>query len=443
MSGFSEAASAISPLPPPTETTSHLVPSDILGNDNTTIVPYRVLQTDPTQYNKPICVALNPKSNNMLLAGYFNRTINIWQVNQQKIGYSFLCDPTKYYKYNAFGYIRKPSRAQYIAWHPSGDYFVAAFDDRSVKIYMPKYNTPQYELLHEDFGPLTSLRFNTDGNKLLVLGSYGKMRIYDTTDYSIIIEHDLIELLFPPPNHKRLANLGCAVFVPDETSVLFGNGTQLYKFNYTTGELMAIVEHIHDLSVMMVECKRGNTISGSKSDLIINGVKIQDIGAIAASFNNDATLVAVIDDKSNNVKIIDIKTREVIHQFGKSENGWSISWVGHRIAYCNGLVIETWVIQDTIPIFETLLNEVDIKLGSQVFPTVLASEVGKYAGIPPRQTDKVDMYLTSNRANPAPKRSSNEITPEPKRSKRGGKIQRKKTKKLISKKKNTLKTKRK
>lgn len=362
------------------------------ANDTETIQSAQVLRTDPTQYNSPICVAFHPTNSNIIAVSYFNRTIKLWDIPQQKIIANFLCEHQR----------GQPSRARLIAWHPSGDYFVAGFDNRMVYIYQPRSQAPVHELFHDGFGPLTSLEFSADGSQLLVAGAYAHMRIYDTRNYRTLLEPNLLELLFPPPTPQRLCNLGCATFSHDGSAILFANGKDLYKLNSLSKTLTHIVEHTSP--VLCVKCKEDKTISGSKTDSILReggGIeKRVDIGAVAISFNNEGTLLAVIDEKDDTVKIINSNTGDIYHSFSGSSE-WSISWVGPRIAYCDQRLVQTLVVNNTKVLLDTILEEIDSKLIGKQLPSDLGLEVLKFVGTPPRQSDKIGRDLTSKEANPS------------------------------------------
>lgn len=372
------------------------------ANDTVTIQSAHVLRTDPTHYNSPICVAFHPTDSNIIAVSYFNRTIKLWDVTQQKIIANFSCTPSESNKYNIYEDVRESSRARFIAWHPSGNYFVAGFDDRSVKIYQPHSQAPVHELLHDGFGPLTSLEFSADGSQLLVVGAYANMLIYNTHDYTILAEPNLLELLFPQQTPQRLVNLGCATFSHDCSVILFANGKALYELNTRSNKLTHIVNHTS--SVLCVKCKEDKTISGSKTELIVHkvgGIKESvGIGAVAISFNDEETLVAVIDKKDNTVKIIDSNTGRVYHKFGDSSE-WSISWVGPRIAYCDRRLVQTLVVSNTEVLLDTILEVIDSKLSGKQLPSDLGLEVLKFVGTPRRQADEIGKVLTSKEANPS------------------------------------------
>jgi hypothetical protein len=367
--------------------------------DEETIQPAYVLSTDQRQFNTPLCVALHPIDPNTIAVSYFDRTIKLWNVPEKKTKANFSCTPTELNKYNYYGGVRESSRARLIAWHPNGGYLVAGCDDRSVKICHIGSQEPVHELLHDGFGPLTSVEFSMDGSKLLVAGAKANMRIYNTENYSTLAQPNLLKVLAK----QLLVNLGCAAFVPDGSAILFANGNNLYKLNTSLNGKTDIVEHTSP--VLCVKCKENKIISGSKTDLILReggGIaKRDDIGAVAISFNNEGTLVAVIDEKDDTVKILNSTTGDVYHSFSGSI-GWNISWVGPRIAYCKREHVQTLVVNNTKELLDTVLEEIDLKLSGKQLPSDLGFEVLKYLGTPSRQIRGIGKYLTSESANPSP-----------------------------------------
>ena len=88
------------------------------------------------------------------------------------------------------------SRARFIAWHPNGNEFAAAFDNGAVQIF--KLPTPDVAVHTisdfvynsnsslQSYGYLTGLEYSLDGGSLLVTSMKDRLFIYETINYSII-----------------------------------------------------------------------------------------------------------------------------------------------------------------------------------------------------------------------------------------------------------------
>jgi WD40 repeat protein len=394
---MSESSAAAAAQP---KTTPSLFPSHILGDDKKTVALHQDLMTK--EYNYARCVAFYPKtidkssveSSELLLVGYSN-TIKLWDVNKKKIVYTFDCGS---------------SQAQFVCWHPSGNYFAAALGDRSVLIYQPKDPKPKFTLRNYGLAVLTSLKFSEDGTELLLADCQGNIQIYNT-ETEPFTSYEPIKL--KPPN----AGLNVAhVQFDTDGGILFSNRESIFIFSLDeNGETHYDLERKFESPVTLVECKGANKIYGSEDELIINGKTIKGIGAVAASFNDDGKLVAVIDYNDDAfdgvVKIIDVSTGKLLHVLGKVRRGDSISWVGNRIAYCHGQHVNVWSVQDTKATLETLVDEVYTNFGKYLPPDSISANVMGILGTDPSQLSKIGKYTTSAEANPQP--SSLKALPPP------------------------------